>query len=758
MISFGQAPKAFKYQAIARDNTGTPIVNQNIGLRISLLQGDREGPVAYSETQNLPTNSYGLINLDIGKGRVLSGIFSDINWERGPYYLKMEMDITGGMNYQFTGTSELLSVPYALYAEHSGDEGNRAGEWTNNGTNIYVAPAYAANNVGIGTTNPAQKLHIYSGTGVANFQIEGTYAGGGTAGISNFYLKNNSGGTMFGFFFKKESGITYMAQSAYDGSSWIAYNKLNYSTKELEYKEGLVDVKFSNTGNILMNNTGNVGIGTTTPSVKLHVSGGQVRVDNTIAWLYLNSTSSNAGYDFEENGTRAGGICYMSGGDYIKMASSTSGTLPYDLVLARSGNVGIGTNAPQQKFTVQGNSYFNGNVGIGTSTPASRLEVYYSFNNFSRLGNNDIIGNYLYHSEVSADGDGQSALYAYRGGSNDGTGYAKGTTNQAIQSFSLWGDEYSFGMAGFNWNDYTRCGGILGAEIDGTYWGALGYKTSGSTGYGGYFSSHTSGSGKGSNQANIGIGIGAWGDLMAADFHGKVYGIYTEGENYAMFSHGAVYKDNVDVHLQKNREGNNRVLYTNVSTDVTVQTSGTATLSDGMASISFDLVFADIVSSEEPVVVTVTPMGESNGVYLSNVTSTGFTVVENNAGKSNVTINYIAIGKRAGYENPQLAKEVVETGYTSKLARGLHADSDTKTNGEGLYYENGELVIGVHPSSLPDPNKPKVDPNAPPLNVPIGNDKNGTGYGRSPETDNPTGNPLGADNADVNKPDVSKLK
>jgi hypothetical protein len=283
----------------------------------------------------------------------------------------------------------------------------------------------------------------------------------------------------------------------------------------------------------------------------------------------------------------------------------------------------------------------------------------------------------------------------------------------------------------------------LGARNDGNYWGALGYKSSGSAGYGGYFSSYTSGSGKGSNQANIGIGIGAWGDLMAGDFHGKVYGIYTEGGNYAMFSNGVVYKNDLDVHLQKNREGNNRVLYTNVSTDVSIQTSGTATLSDGRASISFD---------------PVTPIGDCNGVHLLDVTSEGFTVAENNSGKSNVTINYIAIGKRAGYENPQLAKEVVETGYTSKLARGLHADSDTKTNGEGLYYENGELVVGVHPSTLPDPNKPKVDPNLPQRNVPAGNDKNGPGYGKAPATNTLTGNPLGADNPHVNKPDVSKLR
>jgi hypothetical protein len=327
-----------------------------------------------------------------------------------------------------------------------------------------------------------------------------------------------------------------------------------------------------------------------------------------------------------------------------------------------------------------------------------------------------------------------------------------------VKGYSWSGDPFTFGITGFNLNDYTRCGGTFGGEVYANYWGALGYKNSGSTGYGGYFTSYTNGSGKGSNQTNIGIGIGAWGDLLGADIHGKVYGIYAEGENYAMFSNGVVYKNDLDVHLQKNREGNNRVLYTNVSTDVTVQTSGKATLSDGRAIISFDPVFADIVSSEEPVVVTVTPIGNCNGVHLLDVTSKGFTVAENNSGKSNVTVNYIAIGKRAGYENPQLAKEVVEKGYTDKLARGLHNDADTKTNGEGLYYENGELVVGVHPSTLPDPNKPKIDPNLPQHSVPKDIEKNGPGYGKAPATSTVTGNPVSAVKTEADKPDVSKLK
>ena len=372
------------------------------------------------------------------------------------------------------------------------------------------------------------------------------------------------------------------------------------------------------------------------------------------------------------------------------------------------GNVGIGTTTPGALLDIQydADTY----IKLIATPPGSILDVHYDINTYNYLGYSNTYASYFHHNEQVADGDGQSALYAFRTRTvvNDGTGYGQFTSNTALKGYSYWGDQYSFGIAGFNYNDDIRCGGILGAEQGGSYWGSLGYKNSAGTGFGGYFSSYTSGAGK-SSQANTGIGIGAWGDLMGADIHGKVYGVYAEGENYAMFSNGPVYKNDVDVHLQENENGNNSVLYTNVSTDVTIQTSGYATLSDGKSSIAFDPGFTASVSPETPVVVTVTPMGNSNGVYLDEVSKSGFTMVENNNGRNTVTVSYIAIGKRAGYEHPNLSPEVINAGYTSNMSRGLHNDADTKTNGEGLYYQNGQLVVGIHPSTLPDPNKPSAE-------------------------------------------------
>jgi hypothetical protein len=209
------------------------------------------------------------------------------------------------------------------------------------------------------------------------------------------------------------------------------------------------------------------------------------------------------------------------------------------------------------------------------------------------------------------------------------------------------------------------------------------------------------------NHLALGIGLGSWGELFGADIHGKVYGIYAEGGNYALYSNGDVFKNGMDVHLQETETPSMAVLYTNVSTDVNVQTSGFSTLSKGICQIEFDDNFKNAVSPDIPVIVTVTPTGNSNGVYVSEVTKGGFTVVENNGGKSDVNISFIAIGRRAGYEQPRLPAEVISSDYVDKLSRGLHNDGDITTEGEGLYFQNGELYVGRHPSPLSNPNRPR---------------------------------------------------
>ena len=117
---FAQTPEKLSYQAVIRDNSDAILASQNIGMQLSILEGSASGTAIYVETQLPTTNTNGLVSLEIGMGTLVSGDFTTIDWGNNTYFIKTEIDITGGTNYTITGTSQLLSVPYALYAKTSG--------------------------------------------------------------------------------------------------------------------------------------------------------------------------------------------------------------------------------------------------------------------------------------------------------------------------------------------------------------------------------------------------------------------------------------------------------------------------------------------------------------------------------------------------------------------------------------------------------------------------------------------------------------
>lgn len=116
VAGFGQVPQAFKYQAVVRDATGGTVVNRVVSLRLSILESNPLGNAVYVEAHQLATNEFGLVSLEVGHGEPQSGIFESINWSSSDFYLKTELDLAGQGNYSFIGTTQLLSVPYALYA------------------------------------------------------------------------------------------------------------------------------------------------------------------------------------------------------------------------------------------------------------------------------------------------------------------------------------------------------------------------------------------------------------------------------------------------------------------------------------------------------------------------------------------------------------------------------------------------------------------------------------------------------------------
>ena len=173
LTSFGQAPEGFKYQAVIRDAGNLILNNQTVGMRLTIQQGSIGGVTAYSETFSVTSNAYGLVNLEIGTGTT-SYDFTNIDWSVGPYFMETAVDITGGTSYTVMGTSQLMSVPYALYAKTSGNGAGPVGPQGpagNDGVDGIDGPQGPAGTNGtngaVGATGPQGPIGLTGATGPA---------------------------------------------------------------------------------------------------------------------------------------------------------------------------------------------------------------------------------------------------------------------------------------------------------------------------------------------------------------------------------------------------------------------------------------------------------------------------------------------------------------------------------------------------------------------------------------------------------------
>jgi hypothetical protein len=151
---FAQSPEKMSYQAVIRDASNSLVITHAVGMQISILQGSASGTVVYTETQTPTTNANGMVSIEIGGGTVVSGTFATIDWANGPYFIKTETDHTGGTSYTITGTTQLLSVPYAFHAKTAE---------TFTGTITETDPTYTSSQAAIITTNDITNLGNLSG-------------------------------------------------------------------------------------------------------------------------------------------------------------------------------------------------------------------------------------------------------------------------------------------------------------------------------------------------------------------------------------------------------------------------------------------------------------------------------------------------------------------------------------------------------------------------------------------------------------------
>jgi trimeric autotransporter adhesin len=166
---FTQSPNVFNYQAVLRDASGNVKSNTVVEIQVDLLQGSASGSPGYSESFALSTNVLGLINLQIGKGSVIYGTFSSINWGAGPYFMKVSV---GGSEI---GTSQLLSVPYALFA------GTAANAFSGNYDDLINKPTILDGNYNTSTGYQSLFSKTSGSNNIANGHLSLYYNTGGSS-------------------------------------------------------------------------------------------------------------------------------------------------------------------------------------------------------------------------------------------------------------------------------------------------------------------------------------------------------------------------------------------------------------------------------------------------------------------------------------------------------------------------------------------------------------------------------------------------
>ncbi len=288
---------------------------------------------------------------------------------------------------------------------------------------------------------------------------------------------------------------------------------------------------------------------------------------------------------------------------------------------------------------------------------------------------------------------------------NMATRVASSSTN--AYQFGVIGDILLLGVAG----QPDATGGVLGTNASGGF-GILGYKSKAGTTYSIYGGTQTSsinagntGKGISNSQPNNTIGVGVNSGFMGGYVKGSEYGLISSGDEFGMYVQGNTITNAPIVQLTETSNSQRTISYTATSTEIDVTTRGVGNLTNGESYVSFKDAFKNLVSSNEPINITITPTGETNGVYVSKVTSEGFFVKENRNGNSNVSFNWTAIGTRKGYENGVEISDVVLSNNFDKNMNGVMTNDGGKEEGTPIYYDGNQVRFERMPESMIQYNK-----------------------------------------------------
>lgn len=459
MDLIAQVPQKMSYQAIIRNSSNALITNSSIGVKTSILQGSATGTLIYEEVYNpVPeTNDNGLVTIGIGSGIAMTGIFADIDWANGPYYIQTDIDPDGGTTYTITSTSELLGVPFALYADRAeygededADPVNEIQTISQSGDIITLSNGGGTviDNTEDADADPVNEIQTISESG-------------------NTITLSNGGGSVTDNIEDADADPVNEIQNLSISGVDLSLSSANSVTLPICWNQSA--------GNVYLNN-GFVGIGTDNPTSNLHV------------YNAINSTNflleSGNFTTFQLKSLTSDYSLY--GDDYSgSLKLRNNNTSNYNLVVANNGNVGIGhyipPATPLYNFEVLGdinytgslyhngsllaeglwiddgtNIYYNGgNVGIGTTTPSYPLQATGTGSNTAFFYNNGTL-------------DGAETVISYM--DDDGSDFTSSAfygRSYSDNGFGVAGHNYWYGVGVGAWS----YGGNLIEAYDGDYSG-----------------------------------------------------------------------------------------------------------------------------------------------------------------------------------------------------------------------------------------------------------------------------------------------
>ena len=425
-----QVPQKFNYQGVARTEQGDPIKNQNLKLKIAVLPTEDATVSEYEEIQSVKTNEFGLYSLQIGNGEAVLGDMKTVKWETGNKYIRVAIDPKGGNDFTVIGTSQLLSVPYAIYADkagqaretvggHTGDtrSGAVSTSATGTGTVNYLTKFTAANtiynsqifdngtNIGIGTTSPQSRMHITTSAGnQEHLRMENLSSTSWGKFIfyndinANYHTFTKYGSAVPGYYGGASTLFPYANLMVFGSNNSPTVMANGHNIGFATVNGGTAYFKF-----IGMQSTGNVGLGgNSTPATSIHINrtdatGDTVKITN-------NTTGHTAtdGLDIRTTGNVAEIINREN--NVLNLGSNNATALTIDA----ANNIGVGTTTPSSKLEVNGQVKINGGIP-GTNkvltSDATGLASWQTITN-AMLSPWQISGNDMYNTNTGNIGIG----------------------------------------------------------------------------------------------------------------------------------------------------------------------------------------------------------------------------------------------------------------------------------------------------------------------------------------------------------------